>query len=78
LSRLTDDLIRNRAVDDANDVPYRSRHILLLVVQVHYDVLGGRPYVILYTLVFQALVPRPPATKVGGLGAVAIEGLEDG
>jgi len=74
---LTNDLVGDGAIDDANDIPQRRGHVLLLIVQVHNNMVGGGPDVVVDALVAQARVTGPVLVEVVGLGAVAVQGLED-
>ncbi len=73
-----DDLVGNGAIDDTDDIPQRSRHILLVIVKVDNHMLRGRTNVVVDAFVSQTKVAIPVLVEVLGLGPMTVEGFQNG
>lgn len=72
------DLIGDSAVDDPNDIPVGRDDVVLLVVQVEYDVLGRWANVVVDALIPETQISGPVLIEVLGLRADSVESLQDG
>lgn len=72
-----DDLVRDGAVDNTNDVPDRGGDIFLLVVQVDDNIIWCRANVVVNTLVLETQVLVPVLVEISRLGTMTVQGLED-
>jgi len=74
---LTDDFVRNGAIDHANNIPYGRCYIVLLVIEVHDHIIWCWANVILDSFVAKPSVAGPILVEIFSLWAMAIEGLQD-
>jgi hypothetical protein len=72
-----DDLVRDGAVDNANDVPDRGGDIFLLVVQVDDNIIWCRANVVVNTLVLETQVLVPVLVEISRLGTMTVQSLEN-